>query len=275
MVADIAFAASTGRTATTFLARTLDALPNVKAMHEGHALQDGKIPLLPLINIHNRKSWHDATYAHDIVEKMRSPQIMSDAAGDAALCIDVAFYNAPLVEHLSKQYPDSPILVLFRRCEGFVQSATIVNGEDREPAGWPDPEKALTPREQFISMGRLKPEKGTPEYLDWENWSGISRNIWLWSTVNTHLLNFAKTNPNCTILYYETLRDNPVEFWNRCLSALGLVTSSNLDTCLSKSGKKVNTRVGYDVGNSSSWGPIEQEMYRNLALPIEKQIYDR
>lgn len=274
MAVNYAFAASTGRTATTFLVKSLDSLPGVVAMHEGHTLTDDKIPILPLINIHNRKAWHDYGYACEIVKKMRNRAVMEEASGGSELCIDVAYYNSPLVIPLSEQYPGSPIIILFRRCEGFVRSATIVNGEDREPAGWPDPRKKLTPREQFISMGRLKPAKGTTEDLEWEKWSGLKRNIWLWSRVNEHLYKFAAKQPGCIVLYYETLRDSPADFWEKCLRGLNLLSSKNMDICLTCTESKVNARQSYDIGGYPTWSRDEQEMYVSMALPLEREIYE-
>lgn len=274
MGGDFAFAASTGRTATTFLVKALSRLPDVAAMHEGHTLAGGKVPVLPLINIHNRKAWYDPGYACEIIKKMRNHAVMEAASEGTKLCIDVAYYNAPLVVPLSQQYSDSPIIVIFRRCEGFVRSATIVSGEDREPAGWPDPGKKLTSREEFISMGRLKPEKGTALDIDWEGWSGIKRNIWLWSRVNEHLLNFTKTYSSSIVLHYETLRDDPEIFWQKCLVGLNLLSAENLDTCLGSSKIKVNTRHRYDVGECSTWRRDEREMYESMALPLERKIYE-
>lgn len=268
-----AFAASTGRTATTLLAESLNHLTNVVALHEGHILAGRKTPVLPRINIHNRKAWYSTEYATEIVQKMRNQEILNAVADGTKLCIDVAYYNAPLLEPLSQQYPNSPIIVLFRRCEGFVRSATILRGEDREPAGWPDPDKELTSREQFISMGRLKPEQGLAEELEWEKWSGIKRNIWLWSKINEHLFEFSESHSDCAVLYFETLRQNPEEFWWQCLGALGLRSAGNMEACLVNSSKKINSRQQYDVGMVSSWDQEEQNLYENLALPLERKIY--
>ena len=275
MIPKIAFCASTGRTATTFFAKTLNDLPEVRALHEGHDIKQEKKPVLPLINIHNRKAWYDEKYARTIVAKMRSQGIMSEAADGKALCIDIAFYNAPLMQAFSSLYPNSPLLVIFRRCESFVQSATVVNGEDREPAGWPAPQKKLSPREQFISLGRLKPQKGSIDYSTWDNWSGISRNIWLWHTINQSLYRFSQNNVNCTVLYYETLTADSKAFWKQSLSALDLLNNKNLEYCVSTSNKKINIRKHYDVGGFSNWTQHEQHMYTNLALSLEKKIYVR
>ena len=51
-----AFFASTGRTATMFIAKTLNSLPDIVATHEGHVIEEKMSSVLPLVNFHNRKS---------------------------------------------------------------------------------------------------------------------------------------------------------------------------------------------------------------------------
>ena len=135
------------------------------------------------------------------------------AVGRASLFVDAAFYNAPLLTAIAERYPDAALFAIFRRCEGFVRSATIVTGEDRQPAGWPDRSKPLTDREKFISLGRLKPGPGDPDNAEWDAWSAIERNIWLWTVVNAHLHRFAGANPNCHPLFFEDLAARPEAFW--------------------------------------------------------------
>ena len=179
----LAFVASTGRTATMCLATTLNALPAVRAYHEGHDPDEERTPRLPLINLQNRLAWSTVTDAREVVRERRSPSALLAAAGDASLLVDVAFYNSPLLPQLAELYPSAPMLAIVRRCESFVRSATIMNGEDPQPAGWPDPAKELTNRERFIELGRLRPLEGTPEAEQWPDWSGIQRNVWLWYAV--------------------------------------------------------------------------------------------
>ena len=49
---NLAFCASTGRTATMFMASTLASLPRVVALHEGQKVAESQVPVLPLINLH-------------------------------------------------------------------------------------------------------------------------------------------------------------------------------------------------------------------------------
>ncbi|WP_299283412.1 hypothetical protein [uncultured Tateyamaria sp.] len=269
----VAFCASTGRTATTFLAATLNALPDVIALHEGQLPDKERTPQLPLINFHARKAWFDPAFARQLVADMRGGDAIAQAAGDACLLVDIAFNNAPFLDALADQHPTARLLAIFRRCEGFVRSATIVEGEDDQPAGWPAPDKPLSDREKFISMGRLKPQKGTPEDQSWPSWTAIQRNIWLWSATNVHLLERTRTLPNCHPVIYEDLSADPEKFWTILLTHLDHFTPDTLARCVERSVAKVNTRTSYQVGPADTWSGPERDLYQRLALPLENEIY--
>lgn len=111
-----AFCASTGRTATMFLASALSSLPRVIGLHEGHVPGNTPTPLLPLINLQNLKAWRDPAYAERIVAELRDLETLSRAAGDAELLVDVAFYNAPLLVPFARFHPGAALFVIFRRC---------------------------------------------------------------------------------------------------------------------------------------------------------------
>lgn len=269
-----AFCASTGRTATMFLAQCLNRLTDVVGLHEGHSLSDStSIPRLPLINVHHRKAWHDPVYADRLVADRRDIATLSAAADGAWLLIDAAFYNAPLLAPIARQHPNCLLIVIFRRCEGFVRSATIVSGEDLQPAGWPDRSKPLTNREKFISLGRLKPAPDHPDSASWSNWSAIQRNIWLWTTVNRHLLDFTLGNINCHAVYFEDLVERPDLFWTALLQHLECYSLSTLAECIGFSISKVNRRAHYQIGRTESWQPAERALYAERARPLEEEIY--
>ena len=258
-----------------FLATTLNTLPGVVALHEGQAPGDPPTPRLPLINLQNRKAWYDPAFADRTVTEMRDAATLSKIAGDADVLIDVAFYNAPLLASLARQHPDCILFVIFRRCEGFVRSATIVSGEDRQPAGWPDRSKPLTDRERFISLGRLKPKPGSEDAEHWSRWSAIERNIWLWHGVNAHLLGVAEAHANCHTLLYENLVDDPKNFWTDVLRKLDRFSDSNLSQCAERSAIKMNQRRSYQVGPIETWSQAEHALYEQLARPLERKLYDR
>lgn len=273
--ATLGFVASTGRTATMFLAATLDSLAGVTAFHEGHAPGESPVPRLPSINVQNRQAWHDPAVARRTVAQRRDRETLLAAADGADLVVDVAFYNAPLLPAVIDQHPTAVVLAIFRRCESFVRSATRMFGEDRQPAGWPDPAKELTDRERFIELGRLRPEVGTADADAWPQWSGTQRNIWLWHAVNSHLLTISDDASRAVALYYEDLVDEPRRFWATCLAGLGHDRPGDLDRCVASSGTPMNARPGYHVGPVTSWTRAERDMYDHLARPLEARIHGR
>lgn len=268
-----AFVASTGRTATTSIAATLASLPGVTAFHEGRDLGDPPSPGLPLINLQNGPAWHDEALADRTVVERRDWATLRSAAGDVELVVDVAFYNAPLLGALARRHPTAPLLVVFRRCESFVRSATIVAGEDLQPAGWPDPAKVLTDRERFIELGRLRPRPHSAAAAAWPAWSGIQRNIWLWHTVNSRLSTMVQALPQAVPLLFERLVAEPVDFWSTCLAALRIDGPGSVAWCVGRSSVGVNARREYQVGPVGTWSPAERRLYERLALPLEEQIY--
>lgn len=268
------FCASTGRTATMFLAKTLNALPDVVALHEGHLIGDDSVPHLPLINFQNRRAWTDPEFAAKTIATLRSQDVLEQAAGEASHLVDIAFNNAPFFPALSNIHPDAKFIAIFRRCEAFVRSATIVSGEDTQPAGWPDRAKSLTDREKFVSLGRLKPGAGSEFEANWDDWTAIQRNIWLWFHVNTSLLNFVATDCNRHKFLFEDLTGNSDKFWAQFLDILALGSTSNLEQCVEKSKVKSNQRASYQIGPMAEWTTEEQSLYDQLALPLEVQFYD-
>lgn len=268
------FCASTGRTATMFLAKTLNAIPDVVALHEGHLIGDDPNPQLPLINFQNRRAWADPEFAAKTIEPLRSQDVLEKAAGDASHLVDIAFNNAPFFPALSNIHPDAKFIAIFRRCEAFVRSATIVTGEDMQPAGWPGRDKPLTDREKFISLGRLKPGAGSEFEAHWNDWTAIQRNIWLWFQVNTSLLEFVAANNNRHKLLYEDLASNSAKFWAQFLDILALGSTCNVEHCVKKSKVKSNQRASYQIGPLSEWTTQEQNLYDQLARPLEVRIYD-
>lgn len=273
------FVASTGRTATTLIAKLLSELQGVTALHEGHYLEDKKTPIIPPINMEHRRAWFDEEFRKQLVQGKRSAQVLDavlDNTGQTRL-IDVAYYNAALVKDLYTQHPQSRFVVIFRRCETFVRSATTMTGEDLMPVGWPDAGKELTSREKFIELGRLKPPKHTETFERWANWSAIQKNIWLWQLTNQFLWDFVQTSDpqRISLLHYEELSEHPSRFWGNLLKAFNLYNESSLEYCLNKSSKKENTKAGgYQIAAAESWSAAEK-MDLQQALKLEKKIYDK
>ena len=258
-----------------FVAKTLNSLPDIVATHEGHVIRENKSPALPLLNFHNRKAWYDPDFAAHTVAKMRSKDVLVAATDDASVFVDIAFNNAPFMGALAAQHPAAKFMAIFRRCEGFVRSATVVIGEDTQPAGWPDRNKQLTDREKFIELGRLKPSHDSEFGELWDDWSAIQRNIWLWTTVNSHLFDFIQRTDAANKLLFEDLVDDPVTFWDVCLAAIGQNSLDKLERCVALSARKTNQRVTYQIGPATEWSKAERALHEKLALPLEEKIYGR
>ena len=254
--------ASTGRTATTFLARALDALDGVAACHEGYRAADKDAePLLPLINLENRQAFHSADKARDIVAAKRSDAVLSALDIQADTLLDVAYYNPVISRALLEAHDDLKLVAIIRELEPFVRSSTAMEGEDTLPVGWPDPAKPLTPRERFIEMGRIKPAKGSADADQWDGWSAIQRNIWLWRETNALLLNAAKYFPDrVLVLPFEDLSADPVDFVMCIAEYLG-ITSDGIAQALDVARGHRNTKSsGYQVGPMAEWTAEERDM---------------
>ena len=220
----------------------------------------------------HRKAWHAPDFACQLVTRKRSIETLKAAAAGASVLVDVAYYNSPLLAGLAATHPNAHTVIIFRRCESFVRSATTLAGEDLMPVGWPGADKPLTDRERFIEFGRLKPARGSG--AQWSQWSAIQRNIWLWQTTNTHLHKFARhSGKHVAVAFYEDLVDDSHLFWSKVLAGLGLLTAKNLATCSAMSSQKVNRKHGgYQIQSSEHWAPAELDFLGD-ALQLEDEIY--
>ena len=254
--------ASTGRTATTFLARALDCLPRVIACHEGYRAADkDETPLLPLINLENRQAFYDANTASKVVAKKRSAEVLAAATADldADALVDVAYYNPTIAEALLVQHPNMRMVAIIRELEPFVRSATAMEGEDPLPVGWPDPAKPLTARERFIEMGRIRPPRESDEAASWDGWSAIERNIWLWRETNA-LLYAARERHGHRVLIvpFEDLARDPLAFVTRIASHFGLPTDGIPEALEEARDHKNKKASGYQIGPMSQWTSQER-----------------
>lgn len=278
----IGFVGSTGRTATSLVAKLLARLDGVTGLHEGHYLQDKKSPVLPPINMEQRKCWYDKEFRQSLVKKKRSAETIESlrAVTGSSAIVDVAYYNSPIIRELYDLHGDARCVLIFRRCESFVRSATTITGEDDMPVGWPAVGKELTHREKFIELGRLKPQKGSADAEAWEQWSAIERNIWLWRVTNQFLWDFVQevnqgeNDERVSFLHFELLAENPEGFWRGLLSGLNLLTEQNLAACVAGSKRKENAKSGgYQIGSSDTWSSAERDAL-NEALKLESFIYE-
>ncbi len=269
------FVASTGRTATTFIAATLDALPGVAACHEGYRGSDkDSEPLLPLINLENARAYARPESAAETVAVKRSPEIVDQALAKAGAetLIDIAYYNPMFADALLAAHPAARMVAIVRDCESFVRSATTLEGEDPLPVGWPAADKAMSRREQFIAMGRIKPAKNTPDHAEWDGWSAIRRNIWLWRETNLRLVEAAERHGGrALILPFSRLKADPEGFWASLSGRFGL---PDIQPEIQKGKEKFTNKkaFGYQIGTADAWTPEERAFLTDATQRVGERL---
>ncbi len=268
--------ASTGRTATTFIAHCLNRIAGVGATHEGHLDGDKDSPaLLPLINLDNAAMYKTPAHAADVVADKRS-QARIDAlcaAHGTAVAVDVAYYNAPMLKAYLAAHPRARAVGIIRDATAFVRSATHLQGEDPLPVGWADPGKPLSPRERFIAMGRLRPRPGTAEAQAWGDWDAIQRNIWLWAETNRLLIDARDAFPDrVTLIPFETMATDAMTFWKTLARGLDIHLPADFDTVLDQAGRFQNRKTtGYQAPAETDW----PEPHRRMLAEARREILER
>ncbi|OED49405.1 hypothetical protein AB838_06945 [Rhodobacteraceae bacterium (ex Bugula neritina AB1)] len=268
--------ASTGRTATTFLAAALDQMQGVAATHEGYRGSDKDTePLLPLVNLQNAAAYASEAAARQTVADLRNDQNLAEALqrSQAERLIDVAYYNAMIGAEILAQHPTARMIGIIRDCESFVCSATAMEGEDPLPVGWPDPDKPLTDREKFIAMGRIRPGRKSPLKAEWAGWSAIRRNIWLWRETNLRLCAAQQAHgARVVLLRFSTFQKTPEAFWDLCADFLQLPYTAGSPLQAPK--KMVNKKpLGYQIGAAPTWTSDEQAALDAAQTLIEKTAH--
>ena len=268
------FVGSTGRTATTFIARFMNSIDGVLGLHEG-TIDNKSIGtgVLPEINIENRAAYSSSSRAMDVVAEKRSQAILAAALkqSEQNQLVDVAYYNATICEALLETHENSRFVGIIRDCGAFVMSSTTLEGEDPLPVGWPAPEKKLTDRERFIAMGRIKPGRGHPDKERWSSFSAIKRNIWLWHETNLSLIMGKSKFPDrVTLLPFEDIRCDPDAFWSALGRGLGLKNPLPPPDPMQNEGKNKKA-FGYQLPPVEEWGQDELYALKKASDDIEKK----
>lgn len=271
--------ASTGRTATSFLAECLNRIPDVAACHEGHLGNDDGPDILPLINLENLQAFKSPESAADVVAKKRSPMILAEAARGLGVRVlfDVAYCNSMLLHEILRQNPTARGVVIVRDCESFVRSATWLSGEDPMPVGWPDPGKALTTRERFISMGRIRPVDPAVQEA-WKSWSAVRRNIWLWRTTNEVLLDTCRIwRSRVDLVDFRDLAREPARVVSAMLAAVGIdidnVDPRHIQAAIDAAFSRQNERTGgYQLADSAGWSVSDAQFMHEAQKLIDERM---
>ena len=271
--------ASTGRTATSYIAEALNMLPGIAALHEGHLGNDAGPDVLPMVNLDNFQCFKSAARAAEVVAAKRSAVVLDEArrALGVGLLVDVAYYNSVLLDEMLNQVPAVHAAIIIRDCESFVRSATWFVGTDPMPVGWPDPAKQLDARERFIGMGRLRPHTG-PDVDAWPAWGAIERNIWLWRATNSVLCDAWERHP--TRVHHIDFGDftrNPTAVLTSLLATIGSpldeAATGELERALVEARSRQNERLGgYQIGSADTWTADQQRLFAEAHTEIESRV---
>lgn len=273
------FIASTGRTATTYLASFLNSLDGVCGCHESYAgAEKDSDPVLPVINLENSLCYRKPLAAYDVVTEKRSATVVEQVASASGkrIVVDVAYYNATIAAALLDTHPQSRMVAIIRDCASFVRSATCVSGEDPLPVGWPSADKPLTEREKFIALGRIKPTRQNPQYQHWKDWSPISKNIWLWQETNRLILEAARKHKNRScILAFNELKNDRSRFLKNIIDFLNLPEPDSIDAKAEQCDRHRNSKPsGYQIGPESDWPEPEREQLEQAQEYIDGLMRD-
>lgn len=271
--------ASTGRTATSFIAEALNMVTGIAALHEGHLGNDSGPDILPLVNLDNFQCFKSPARAASVVATKRSEGVIDGArrALGATLLVDVAYYNSVLLKEMLAQVPTSHGAIIIRDCESFVRSATWFSGTDPMPVGWPDPAKELDPREKFIGLGRLRPIDND-DAAAWPEWGAIERNIWLWRTTNSLLCEAWEQHPSRVHhIDFDDFTRNPAGILVSLLTTIGFPLDKalvgQLEGALVAARLRQNERLGgYQVGSSDSWAPHQRRLLAETDEAIKSRV---
>ncbi len=265
--------ASTGRTATTFLAAALDTIEGVIACHEGYGGADKEAePILPLINLENALAYQDPENARRVVAEKRSPTVIEAAtrAAGAEILVDVAYYNPTIGAAILELHPSARMVGIIRDGESFVRSATQLEGEDMLPVGWPDPAKPLTDREKFIGFGRIRPARRSAEGAQWKDWSAIARNIWLWRETNLLLLAARDRFPDrVALIEFRDIKERSEAFWQGIATTLNLPSIPMVSEILTTSFANRKS-TGYQIGPATDWTGAERAFLAEAQALVEE-----
>jgi len=269
--------ASTGRTATTYIANVLNQVDGVAACHEGYLGSDKTVdPILPLINVENHLCYKSPDIAKKVVLEKRNSQAISDALGATSsnVLIDVAYYNPTIMRALLEEYPTLCVLGIIRSCEDFVRSSVSLTGEDLLPVGWPDPDKDLTEREKFISLGRIKPLRSSAAKAAWKSWGSIERNIWLWRETNTLILKCKSDySSRVSVLRFDQIKQDSDRFWAEVFGRFDLSASQDIEGYLHQATRYRNKKTaGYQIPDSSKWTDNQRRLLHEAVVTIDRML---
>ena len=271
--------ASTGRTATSYIAEALNRVDGIAALHEGHLGNDAGPDVLPMVNLDNFQCFKSRERAGAVVAEKRSDGVLAAAQRELGvqLLVDVAYYNSVLLSDLLEQSPNNRGAIIIRDCESFVRSATWFTGTDPMPVGWPDPAKPLDARERFIGLGRIRPYAGDDQ-LAWAGWGAVERNIWLWRATNAVLCDAWERFPDRVHhIDFKQFTGDPTGVLKVLLGTIGHPLDvdhvDQLERALVEAHTRQNERRGgYQIGTADTWTAGQRRLLSEATEEIASRV---
>jgi hypothetical protein len=281
MDTNLFFGASTGRTATMHLANCLNAEVDCTCVHEGkfrHRETSGE-QILPFLTLENRIAYETPEKAQEIINSKRAIIDEIDMRGVSHFG-DIAYNYSPFLLPLSIRFPKARFLILVRDGRSFVRSATILEGEDETPVGWPPEEKDMSRLERYIALGRLQPRRGSELEEKWSAWSFFEKNVWLWAETNTILLDSLKVieADRWLLVKFEDFVSDALGVYSRIREFLDFKTALSEEVKSSLLSPVVNARKTYGLATYDEWSESQKAHFHQYAGSVMDQLgyaYDR
>lgn len=274
------FGASAGRSGTMLLANLLNSERHVTCVHEGKFRlgEESGDQILPFLTLENRHGYEYPETRSKIIETKRPVDVVNDLHEKHGFLGDIAYNNSVFVKALADQFPDAKFLISIRDGRDFVRSATVLEGEDLTPVGWGPKDKALTPMERYISLGRLQPREGSTAKKDWPEWDCFEQNCWLWNETNALIFSALEMLPKdrCHVIRLEDFKTDGIQTYK------GIREFLNVPGEMSESTEKllvfpqINVKSTKDLPHHSSWtDEMENVFWTRCAPMMEKFNYVR
>ena len=277
MEKNLFFGASTGRTGTMHLANVLNAESNCVCSHEGKFRfreESGK-QILPFLTLENRIAYEYPEKRDEIIASKRS--LIKNLDLEGSFFGDFAYNNSPFLYSLAEYFENAKFIVLVRDGRSFVRSATVEEGEDEAPVGWPPSDKPLTQLEEYIALGRLQPRRNDPYRETWQDWDAFQKNIWLWTETNQLILSALEViDPSRWLLvHFETFVQDKLNTYAQMRDFLGFTDSISEEVESVLLAPTINSRKHYSISPYKQWDEDQKTFFWNLAgETMEKLGYE-
>ncbi|MFT4518429.1 MAG: hypothetical protein ACI9JM_000810 [Halioglobus sp.] len=257
------------------LANSLNAEPGCSCVHEGkfrHRESSGE-QILPFLTLENRIAYETPEKAQDIIDTKRAV-IDNLEMGHASHFGDIAYNNSPFLVPLSIRFPTAKFIIVVRDGRMFARSATVLEGEDETPVGWPPNDKETTRLEDYISLGRFQPRRDSKEQDVWNNWSALQKNVWLWAETNTLILDALEKidNERWMLIRFENFVSKPLEVYTTIRQFLEFEEPLSQETTAVLLSPVVNASRSFTIPLYDDWPAADKAHFHQYAGPVMKRL---